>query len=164
MYNGKTWTVVVHTFHVKCFQAQHSYNLQYQINYKKRHFVFVDGCKIVTFVRVRCHHCRRLSVFLLLPEYNFPKLKNFFGNKHCVTLKHPSVLVSYHFINKTRRCLFLWLPEGSRPRGTCTQQFADRRQLSNGPSIFKYETLVSQRQNLNPQQGIVPFALMTWQT
>lgn len=62
MYNGKTWMVVVHTFHVKCFQPQHSYNLQYQINYKKRHFVFVDGCKIVTFVRIRCRHCRRLSL------------------------------------------------------------------------------------------------------
>lgn len=41
MYNGKTWTVVVHTFHVKCFQAQHSYNLQYQINYKKKGILYL---------------------------------------------------------------------------------------------------------------------------
>lgn len=55
-----------------------------------------------------------------------------FGNKHLITFKHPNVLVSYCLINKTRRCSLLWLPEGSRPQGTCTSQFAERKQLSDG--------------------------------
>lgn len=55
-----------------------------------------------------------------LPEYNYErKLSKWktFGNKHLVTFTHPSVLVYYSLINKTKSCLSLWLPEGSWPRG-----------------------------------------------